>query len=91
MGPVATVLGSANLQNIKTPVFLETLDGKITRSRKIYKAVEASFQNGINKHNRASPEARKSQKNSSYIILRKNLVVNYHCILTTVIILINII
>lgn len=47
MQPVATVLGSVNLQNVKTLVFWETLEGTIIHNRKIYKAMEASFQNVI--------------------------------------------
>lgn len=47
MQPVATVLGSVNLQNVKTLVFWETLEGKIIHNKKIYKAMEASFQNVI--------------------------------------------
>ena len=47
MQPVATILGSVNLQNVKTLVFQDTLEGKIIHNRKIYKAMEASFQNVI--------------------------------------------
>ena len=38
MQPVATVLGSVNLQNVKTLVFWETLEGKIIeKSTKLWK------------------------------------------------------
>lgn len=46
MCPVATVLESAVvLANVKTLIFLKCLERKKICNRKVYKAMEASFQN----------------------------------------------
>lgn len=73
MGPVAIVLGSTNLQNIKTLVFLETLEGKITCSRKIYKAMEASFQNVIKQAQQSIPRSKEKSEKFFICYIKKKL------------------
>lgn len=73
MCPVATVLYSADLANIKILIFLETLQRKIIHNTKIQKAMwkQASFQNVTKQSQQVIPKGRKSRKNSSYIVILK--------------------